>query len=140
MRAARSAALACMLLASACGGAWRMSAPLVQVHWKLVALDGRPFQSSSEHGPYLVFETNEQRVRGSGGCNRLTGTYRQEGDDLTIGPLAATKMACPDLAAESAFLAALERVRHVAIAGRNLTLSDADGRPVAQFLETPGRK
>jgi heat shock protein HslJ len=140
MTAARNAALAALLLASACVGAYRMSAPLVQVHWKLVALDGRPLQSSAENGPYLVFETNEQRVRGSGGCNRITGTYRQEGDDLTIGPLASTKMACPDMATESAFLAGLERVRRYAIAGRNLTLSDADGRPVAQFLETSARK
>jgi heat shock protein HslJ len=139
MRAARFAVLAGLLLASACGRTFRMSAPLVQVHWALVALDGRPLQSSGERAPYLVFETNEQRVRGSGGCNRITGTYRQEGDDLTIGPLAATKMACPDMATESAFLAGLERVRHFTIAGRNLTLSDADGRPVAQLLETSPR-
>lgn len=134
----RIAATLLLALASGCGGALRMSAPLVQVHWTLVALDGRPV-TASERGPWLVFETNEQRVRGAAGCNRVTGTYRQEGDDLTIGPLAATKMACPDMATESAFLAAIGRVRHFTITGRNLTLRDADGTPVAQFRKAAPR-
>ena len=83
-----------------------------------------------------MFETNEQRVHGSGGCNRIAGPYRQEGDDLTIGPLAGTRMACADMATEQELLAALERVRGFAITGRNLALTDADGKPLAQFAPT----
>lgn len=130
----RVATILLAVLASACTvSPYRVSAPLEQTYWRLVALDGKPVSGSSAH---LVFETNEQRVRGSTGCNRLAGTWRREGDDLTLGPLAVTKMACRDVAGESAFLAAIERVRHASVTGRNLTLSDSAGAPLAQFQES----
>jgi putative lipoprotein len=38
---------------------------------------------------------SDGRVTGYSGCNRFTGTYVQNGDALTMGPLATTRMACP---------------------------------------------
>jgi heat shock protein HslJ len=131
----RAGAVVLLVLASACGiSPYRMSAPLEQTQWKLVALNGRPV--GGDRPPTVLFESNEQRVLGFTGCNRLAGPYRVEGDDLTIGPLAVTKMACPDMDGERAFVAALEAARHYAIAGRNLALIDAGGTPLAQFSPT----
>ncbi len=52
-------------------------------------------------------------LSGSGGCNTFNAGYTVEGaDGLTIGPIASTKMACPDevMTAEDALLhRALER-------------------------------
>jgi heat shock protein HslJ len=51
-------------------------------------------------------------ITGSGGCNRYSGTYEVDGDDLTIELSASTTMACvPRVdAAEQVFLAALADV------------------------------
>lgn len=38
----------------------------------------------------------EGRVFGSGGCNRFTGSYTFEDGKLAFGPLAGTKMMCPE--------------------------------------------
>ena len=38
----------------------------------------------------------EGRVFGSGGCNRFTGSYTFEEGKLAFGPLAGTKMMCPE--------------------------------------------
>lgn len=36
------------------------------------------------------------RIAGSGGCNRYTAALAEDGGGLTIGPAAATRMACPE--------------------------------------------
>lgn len=53
-------------------------------------------------------------VTGSGGCNRMRGTAVIEGDALTLGPIAATRMACvPALGDQEAkFFAALAATRN----------------------------
>lgn len=52
------------------------------------------------------------RVSGEAFCNRFGGPYTLTGETLTIGPLAATKMACepPRMEQEQRFLALLEAV------------------------------
>ena len=50
-------------------------------------------------------------VEGNAGCNQYGGGYSVDGDNIAIGPLHATMMACPDEALstqESQFLAALD--------------------------------
>lgn len=70
-------------------------------------------------------------------CNSYRGGFEQEGERLRlVGPLAATRMACPGpdgAAQESAYFAALERVARYRIAGRELTLFAADGSTQARF-------
>jgi heat shock protein HslJ len=36
------------------------------------------------------------RISGSGSCNQFSGTARVDGQSLTIGPLAVTRMACAE--------------------------------------------
>ncbi len=57
--------------------------------------------------PYAEFQLAENRVAGFGGCNRFTGSVEVIDDSLKFGSLASTKMACPDLDEEAAFLRAL---------------------------------
>lgn len=61
----------------------------------------------------------EGRVFGSGGCNRFTGTYTFEDGVLAFGPLAATKMMCPEavMDQEDRFLGALGEVERVEMDG-----------------------
>ena len=71
------------------------------------------------------------RVTGSGGCNRFFGPYALDGEQLAIGPLATTRMACFEPAGvgeqEAAYLAALGRVATWSIREDRLQLRDPDG-------------
>ena len=75
-------------------------------------------------------------LSGSGGCNTFTAPYRIEPvDGLSIGAIAATKMACEPqvMTTEMAYFAALARVATYAIDGQTLTLRDKDGATQVTF-------
>ena len=61
----------------------------------------------------------EGRAFGSGGCNRYTGSYTFEDGLLAFGPLAGTKMMCPEavMDQEDQFHQALGAVDRVAVDG-----------------------
>lgn len=80
----------------------------------------------------LVFE-RDGRLGGHTSCNVLSASYSLAGDQLKIGPVATTRMACAELQREqedrvltALELAATARVRPDGI----LELRDADGRGV----------
>ena len=100
--------------------------------WTAVELNGVPI--ADDNAPSLVFDLEESRVAGSGGLNRLMGTFSLAEDELRFGPLAATLMAGPDdaMQREREFLDALARVTGYALDGRSLTL-DAGGDVVARL-------
>jgi heat shock protein HslJ len=68
-------------------------------------------------------------VSGTDGCNRYHGPYTEDGEELTIGTLGATMMACePDvMALADQFQAALAATTTFSISGDTLTMRDADG-------------
>ncbi len=76
---------------------------------------------------YVAFR--EGRVSGHGGCNSFFGSYEQDGAKLTIGPLAATRKACPGEIGEKewTFLRMLEATREVDATHLKLILKDANG-------------
>jgi putative lipoprotein len=117
--------------ASATGG----DTPLRETYWKLVQLgETQVVVTDQQREPNLVFHTDQNRVTGSGGCNRLTGSYTVEGHSLRFGGIASTRMACMQgMEIEAAFLAALDRVRTWKTSGQQLDLYDADGRLLARF-------
>lgn len=112
-------------------------AGLVLVGCAKVASDkykARPLASlvGSEWGPaaqateqFIGFRSGGELV-GFGGCNRFFGTYEQSGQSLKIGALASTKMACPDLDREQAFMAKLQDVRRVEATHLSMTLYGED--------------
>jgi putative lipoprotein len=80
--------------------------------------------------------TAEGEVLGRGGCNGFRGRYKVDGGALTLGPLAATRRACPppQMQQETRFLAALEATRGFRIEDGRLVLVDALGDPVARLV------
>lgn len=90
--------------------------------WSLATLEGAPATAPVS----LRFEF--ERVTGQGPCNRFRGGFAEgPGDALEIGPVAATRMACPDLALEERFIGALTDSVRGARAGETLTIYDRDG-------------
>jgi heat shock protein HslJ len=64
----------------------------------------------------------------------LLGSYELDGDALTFGQMAATKMACAQgMDTEQAFLAALMQVQSWKIVGEHLELFDTGGHLLARF-------
>ena len=73
----------------------------------------------------------EGRVAGSAGCNRFTASYSQDGEKVTLGGAAATRMMCagPEgvMEQEARFLKALETVATGRFEGDSLELRTAEG-------------
>jgi len=112
-------------------------AALENTHWKLTRLGQTPLSDSTQQEPYLVLEPNQQ-VSGSGGCNRITGTYKLKGNELTFSRMVATMMACMQgMETENKFLKTLGDVTSWKITGHTLHLFDDNKSAIAEFEAIP---
>jgi heat shock protein HslJ len=104
-------------------------------YWKLVHLGGtRVNAASPSQEPHLVLNSETHRVSGSGGCNRLMGSYQLAGDQLSFSQMVGTMMACAQgMDTERAFLNALGQVKAWRISGSTLELFDGAGKLLASF-------
>ncbi len=82
--------------------------------WVLEDLGGRGVMDVAQ--TTMGFD-GEGRVSGSGGCNRYTGSYTYADGELAFGPLAGTKMMCPEavMDQEDRFHRALGAIERVAV-------------------------
>ncbi|MEZ4388945.1 MAG: META domain-containing protein [Candidatus Krumholzibacteriia bacterium] len=108
-------------------------------YWKLTRLVGEPVERpDGQREPHLVLHSNEHRLAGSGGCNRLTGSYDLRDEELTFSGVATTMMACPDaMEQEQRFLAVLRDVRFWRIHGAHLELLGPAREILARLEATP---
>lgn len=76
--------------------------------WRLTSLNGEPIEAESQGlYPYLIFNALDGTATGSGGCNRINGTFLLRGSTITFGEFISTKRACPILDLEGRFMAAM---------------------------------
>jgi len=115
--------------------------PLGGTAWRLADLDGRPaVVGTGDAVPTLSLAAGEARASGNGGCNQFNGAYTQSGASLRFGPLASTRRACADPAAnaqETAYLRALESTTRFAVYDDLLVLYAGD-QPVARLRRSGG--
>ena len=104
------------------------AAPLEGTEWRLVDIGGQPSPpgADSMRHPGFILIAHGHKVQGSASCNRMTGTYQLDGQRLKFGPLATTRMACPAMQTETAFLQALVATTRYEVSGSSLTLYGAD--------------
>lgn len=76
-------------------------------------------------------------ISGNAGCNSYHASYEASGNEISFGPVAGTKMACPEAetSTEARYLQLLEGVATFETSGRSMSMSDADGTPVLQFMQ-----
>jgi heat shock protein HslJ len=117
--------------------------PLGGSRWIATMINnGRGGVASLVDGTLVTAEFGtDGRVAGSGGCNRFSGGYTLEGDGLTIGPVASTRMACSEPEGidqqERAYFAALARVSSWSFREDRLQLRAADGALQVEFRPAP---
>jgi heat shock protein HslJ len=107
--------------------------PLEQTRWLVDGLVSGDAVSSVPAGAddaFVVFSPG--RVEGSTGCNSFGADTTIDGDEIEVGPMTSTKVACDGaaMAVEDAIFATLTGTVRYEITGAQLTLSGPDGNGV----------
>lgn len=89
----------------------------------LVEIDGVPFAANAT----LRFP-DAGKISGQAPCNSYFATQTVPYPWFGIEGVGATRMACPDLAAEAAYFGALEDMTQALVTNGRLTLSNSNGR------------
>lgn len=117
---------------------WDAAVPLRQTYWKLVeVVDAAPVSApAAGAGPaHLVLQRDGDQAAGSGGCNRFTARYAQEGGQLRFYALVSGLQLClQGGASEMAYLQQLGAVAFYRQQGRELELRSTDGKPLLRFV------
>lgn len=115
------------------------SEALFQKEWKLFEVQGTALSSGSK-AMMLLTAGQPNKISGSTGCNRMSGSFElSETNSIKFLPLAITKMACLNENAndtEKKFIAALEQANNWSIQSDILTLKNNDNI-VARLIAMP---
>lgn len=84
--------------------------------WELQSLGDRNISeegiSNGKNLPFIEFRLADKQVMGNDGCNQIMASIEQLGDDeLKLGPIMGTKMACMDMELPDLFHAAMANIR-----------------------------
>lgn len=119
------------LLLSGCG--LLGNDPLDGTAWVLVSYD----KNQPIEGTTLTVEFAEGRISGSSGCNSYGGEYEVKGDNLTVGEVAWTLMACMDpegvMEQEQRFMELLVGAETFTVSEDRLEITAEDGRSTLVF-------
>ena len=94
--------------------------------WELDSLVQGSTVSSVPQGPTAWIELADGQVRFNDGCNNGHGTALIAGTRISFGPLASTKMACPDAQVQQAFAAVLDGVTTYELSDGALRISKGE--------------
>lgn len=114
-----------------------MSAPkasLVDTKWELTELNGVAPVATEGPAVNITLSSKDSRVAGMSSVNRLMGSCKFDGNQLTFSQMASTRMAGPEplMKQEQAFLQALQATKSYRITGGTLELLDGE-KVLAKF-------
>ena len=89
---------------------------------------GLPAAAVGKEADFFTLEFNaaDTMVAGRTNCNRFFGRYELKGKKLEFENMGMTRMACPDMQYEDAFVKMLDDVDRFEIKGSELTFFDDD--------------
>ncbi|WP_346860214.1 META domain-containing protein [uncultured Draconibacterium sp.] len=94
-------------------------------------------ESVSAAAPQIEIHSEQMQIMGTHGCNNFKGKLtRLTNTEIEIGPLAGTRMMCPDMTNADKFNAAINDVKSYEIHNLKLILFDAEGRRILQLRKT----
>jgi len=84
---------------------------LTETNWELATINGKPADASKySSGLPVAYFSSDNKITGSGGCNRYSGSYNlNEEGGINISQMISTKMFCPG-DGEGEYIKALETV------------------------------
>lgn len=104
-------------------------------NWTLTELAGEKVKASDYADKFPSIEFAEGKVSGFSGCNRFSGSYTiAEKGSIQFGMMMSTKMACPAMNKETAFLKSLERCVSYTYTAGALSLLSKEGKVLAVFV------
>ncbi|MEO6168354.1 MAG: META domain-containing protein [Chitinophagales bacterium] len=107
---------------------------LSQNNWQLFSMNGQKITvPDGGQIPTLTFDPQSMTVSGSSSCNSFSGSFTAEKDALSFGNLAGTRMMCPDMKMETAFLSTIANAKNFSIYESKLVLNDASGKQLMSF-------
>jgi heat shock protein HslJ len=117
----------CRVPAKNAGG--NMPAPIEGSAWRLTHMPGAQSAALAQLNRPVTIKFESGRLSGFAGCNNFTGSYSLDGNQLKIGPVASTQMACPEPGSsiESTFHKALSGSLNIAVDGDRLAATTASG-------------
>ena len=84
-------------------------AQIENIYWRLVSLHDRPVLPGLQSQVYMRLRSQENRMEGFGGCNRVRAQYEADEGGIRFSNLTATRKVCPArMEQEQTFLQALE--------------------------------
>lgn len=117
--------------------------------WRLKNINGQDAVSKfgkEDVVPTLIFNIAENKIGGKGGCNGYGGSFSLNNNQLIIGQLIKTQMACLNMEAESEYLKALSDTTTVALPSSDVLQISKNGGLVLEFSKAatdsvaPGKK
>lgn len=108
-------------------------ASLTGISWRPIMVGNEAIPEDS--GIFVSFAV-DGGIKGSGGCNNFFGSLEQTESGIEIGPLGATRMACPQaiMSREMAFLEALQETKGFQANNDRMRLLDDEGSILAEFI------
>lgn len=97
--------------------------------WRLTQISGNAPKGLASLDRAVTAQFEDGLVRGFSGCNNFSGGYLRDGNQLQLGHLASTMMACPEpgMSIENAFRAAFSGTFDVTVDGDQLLVKAASG-------------
>jgi heat shock protein HslJ len=108
--------------------------------WQLAQLRGQPDRALAALKSPVTARFVAGRLQGFGGCNRLSGAYELQGDQVKLEAIASTMVMCEPavMTVENAFRKTLTGTLRVAIDGDRLTLTPLESdQPALVFTAAP---
>jgi heat shock protein HslJ len=107
--------------------------------WQLQEMPGPQSAALGRLTRPITVRFESGRLSGFAGCNNFSGGYTLAGDQLKIGPVASTQMACPEPGSsiENAFHAALSGTWRYVVDGDDLSATTASGGTLRFRREPP---
>ncbi|CAL4867648.1 hypothetical protein MMA231_01913 [Asticcacaulis sp. MM231] len=109
-------------------------AVITEKYWMLVELNGHPV-APGPNDTYITLKRDVQRLIGSGGCNRLGGSYTLGAmNRVRFSQIVSMEMACTQgMETETQFLRVLNSADSYNVKGDRLVLNKARMAPLARF-------
>ena len=73
------------------------TANLKNTYWKLEEIDSKKIKvPGNVRDVHFILRSDDKTVKGFGGCNNFTGSYKVKGNKIEFGPIACTRKFCKE--------------------------------------------